>query len=85
MRLDEMIIILSRIKFFINYMETRTVGNQIAKSLVWSWSRATTYRKLKKMERIGILYTEEHSTGIEYFLTDKGEEFWRKYHELPLE
>jgi predicted transcriptional regulator len=83
MRLDEMIIVLSRVRFLLLHTRIKTVGNQLAKTLLFTWSRATTYRKLKKMVDMGLLESVEKSTGIEYFLTEKGEYFWSKYNELP--
>lgn len=84
MRMDEVIIILSRILFIAEYFGAQPTGGAIAKSLTWSWSRATTYRKLSKMQSIGIIECIPRPYGNIWYLTEKGQEFWRNYHELPL-
>jgi CTP-dependent riboflavin kinase len=60
-----------------------TTGNQIAKNLKNRWSRATTYRKLKKMERMGLVTHIETLSGHEWLITDKGVKVLERFNELP--
>lgn len=83
MRMDEMIIIISRIRFAHLFMNENVSGHRIAKMLMFTYSRATTYRKLKKMENIGLIRYADTGNSKEWILTIEGLAFWENYNELP--
>lgn len=66
-----------------SYDRRPTTGHQIAKVMKARWSRATTYRKLKKCEQLGLIAYTELTKVPQWYVTQRGQEFKDNYNELP--
>jgi predicted transcriptional regulator len=65
------------------FMDNAVTGHLLAKMLTFSWSRATTYRKINKMEKMGLIRVSYGDIKYGWELTDKGNALWENYNELP--
>jgi predicted transcriptional regulator len=65
------------------FMDKPVTGHLLAKMLTFTFSRATTYRKLNKMEKMGLIRVSSGDAPNGWALTDKGVDLWENYNELP--
>lgn len=60
-----------------------TTGHQVAKNIK-SWSRSTTYRKLSKMQKLGLIqYVGEEHDNPRWIITNKGRYEMERQLRLP--
>lgn len=62
----------------------KTSGHQVAKNIA-SWSRSTTYRKLDKMKKLGLIKygSVMYSERDQWLITSLGNETLQEQMELP--
>ena len=86
MKLHEINHILSTVDMLHVFLD-KTTGHEIANNIN-AWSRSTTYRKLKKLRKMGLLSRMEATTkngkqSHVWFITELGHAFLESYQPLP--
>lgn len=84
MKLSHIMIILKRLRILHEYTELNVSGHRVADELRYSWSRATTYRKLSKCEKLGLIGYADTGNSMEWVITPKGRSFMEDYRELSI-
>jgi hypothetical protein len=83
MRLDEARNIVAAVDLLETFDVGHVSGSKIARQLSKLWSRATTYRKLKKCEDMGLLARLNTRDADDWFVCKRGYELLEAFNELP--